>query len=353
MAAIGADGVVWNHVDAVLGRPQQIERTLEVLRGAAGQGVHLHLARWCPVLEVAPQLAGRLGFPRGTYSELLAGLAALSAGLGKEEPPTCLAPAAVSVVPRPPHGALASNAFPLTRAQFSRDLAAAAPRVRQLDLEVGHVLEVLSGEVYAHPGASPLVRALGPSCLPTFVPFEVAELVDPTALPEDSAGRSGVIRGWLENRLAPRLAELSRGDVLAPALSLCLELRAGNKPCGSDPAPCPRAAWTLRLSNGECHIQPGIDPEYDQLVAVSRSGLERVLDGDSSWGELLLSGQLRCSDRAFRVVSGPSGSTALQRVSWLPPLFVYAAPEYEASFETATWRRVARWRKMKGSLADD
>ncbi|MCB9588920.1 MAG: MBL fold metallo-hydrolase [Polyangiaceae bacterium] len=333
VAVSSADGVVWNHVDSVLGSANQAERTLEVLRGAAGQGVNLHLARWCPVLEVSAQLAGRIGFPRGTYAELLQGLAVLASE------PTCFAPAAVSVVPLAPNDALASNAFPVTRAQFARDLSALSPNARLLDLNVGDTLTVERGVTQRWPGKSPYVRAVDGGELPTFVPFEVAPLRDPWPCPSgDAVAR---IRNWLENELGPQLSRLSGEGQNSLPVALCLDLRSGDKPYGSVGEACARSAasWTLLLTVGSWSLQPGIDPSYDQLVAVSLGGLLRVLDGVSSWGELLLSGQLRCSDRAYRVVHGQSGG-ALERISWLPALFVYSAPGYEESFETATWRRV-------------
>ncbi len=342
VAAMSVDGLVWNHIDSVLGSPEQIQRSLEVLRGASGQAVHLHLARWCPVLEVAPQLGGRLGFPRGSYGQLLDGLALL----GREEP-TALAPAAVSVVPRAPFDGLGRNTFPVTLRRFRRDLEALAPEIQQLDVGVGDVVCVHQGSVTLEERASPLAKAVEASALPLFVPFEVVELTDPQPSVQACERREEPlreIREWLENRLVPRLRELSCG---APPwqlpLVLCLDLRSC-EPCGSDDGDCSTPGsldsgvqgWTLTLGAAGCGIRAGLDADYDQLVAVTLSGLTGVLSGRSSWGELLLSGQLRCSDRAFRVCEGE-----LRRVAWLPALFVYACPGYEESFEAATWGRVA------------
>ncbi|MGE3673832.1 MAG: MBL fold metallo-hydrolase, partial [Polyangiaceae bacterium] len=341
VAVSSPDGVVWNHVDSVIGSPLEAARTLEVLRGAAGQGVDLHLARWCPVLEVSAQLAGRVGFPRGTYWELLQGLAALA------DEPTCMAPAAVSVAPLAPNDQLASNTFPVTPLQFKRDLGALAPRARVLELNAGDLLSVTTGSVQRLPLGSPLVSPRSAAGLPIFVPFEVAPVSDawPLTDADSTDAADAQIRGWLEVELGPRLMAMTCSGPSALPLTLCLDVRclepeldAEDKPYGS--VSRVSQAWTLAFDASGWKLEPGIDPSYDQLVAVSRGGLLRVLSGLSSWGELLLSGQLRCSDRAFRVVDG-----ALERIAWLPALFVYATPAYEESFETATWQRVEAVRR--------
>lgn len=247
IAVISAEGVAWNHVDSVLGGPERVGRTLEVLRGAAGQGVDLHLARWCPVLEVAPQLAGAIGFPRGSYAEQLRALARLGA-----EEPTVVAPAAASVIPNAPYDSLASNAFPVTPERFARDLAALAPSLNRLDLEVGDLITLERGQVEHLQRASPLVQRRGSARLPTFVPFEVPVLWDPEASVKGC--EASEIRDWLENRLAPRLAALAEDTV---PLALCLQVRGGLQargnlePRGSIQADGCQAVdtwtWTLQL----------------------------------------------------------------------------------------------------------
>ena len=118
--------------------------------------------------------------------------------------------------------------------------------------------------------------------------------------------------------------------------------------------------WALRLGRDGPSLSRDVEADYDSLVAVTRSGLRAVLNAQASWGELLLSGQLRVSDRAYRFRSRVGDAAEpthreparLQRVAWLPLPFVYAGLGYEESFEQVVRSRIARWASPTGDALE-
>ncbi len=303
---------VWNQVDTVLSGPAEVARIVGSLGLRAG--LDLALARWAPLLEIDAQVPGSLAFPFESYGDLLRQVAATGA--------RHVVPSAAGQ--RHMGGArwLDPIFMPVTEERFRADLTALVPEMAALPPCVGGTYDVRQGTVALDPiGGRDLVSVeTSPGPDPrAFLPLAVPGVVERAPL-EDEPHLRRIIEGWLAERLPTSLAAAWPTMGLPDAARLGLEVVFPSGP----------ERWTFVVERGACTRQRGLSPDLDVVDVVSAAGLADVLTARRAWGHVLLAGELRASQRGYRV--DPRG---LRRVS-IASTFLYYALPYAESARRAT-----------------
>lgn len=323
------EGSVWNQVDTVLAgadevrqivaaaaRPDDLRRGLRS-PGPPGAGVDLALVRWAPLLEIEAQVPGSLAFPFAVYADLIEQIAAIGAG--------AVVPSAAGQR-HAAAGWLDRIVMPVPPERARRDLAARCPRTQVLDAVIGGVYRVRGGATELDPRAGrQLVEPLepvGPDPR-VFRPLEVPPLVD-GASGADEAAAMAVVAPWIRDVLAPALARAWPTMHVAGPVRLGLECVAGSGP----------RRWTFVVDESGTTTREALLDDLDVLVATTATALRDVIEARRSWGHVLLAGELRASERAYRVT--PQG---LARAA-IAPIFLYYALPYLESARRAVWREV-------------
>ena len=292
------DGVAWNQVDSVMRGAGDVRLVIEHAAGALAQpqlvdALTLGLVRWQPLLEVQPLLAGAIGFPWAAYGAVLDEVAALRAKV--------VVPASAGVAHASAFGWMNRAAYPVPQARFVRD-AESRCATRALSGVVGSTYQVRGGQVAHDETCAPFVEVDRELVPQPFVPLAIPELRDPNL--GRRAGMHDRVERWLRDVLVARLPS---------DLTLVLEVVY---PDGRD-------AFTFRDGG----ITPSFDEDYDVLNQVAASMLCDVIDGTRHWGEVLLSGSLRASFRAYAV-----DENGLSKAK-VAPIFLYYGLSYEESSE--------------------
>lgn len=310
-----AEGAVWNQVDTVLAGPAAVRDVIAGGLAAVGaDALALALVRWQPMLEVAAQLGQRTGFPLQDYAALLAEAVATGA--------RAVVPAAAGEAYTARWAAMNRVVFPASEARFLRDLAALAPGVRGLGCRVGAGYRVRGGEVSLEPGAGAGVVEVEEAVDPrVFAPNELPPVCDPGLGWGDEGRMRAEVEAWVRGPLARGLARAC-GEAGG---CFVLELRFV---AATD-------VYTLTIAGGEATVRRGFDDAWDGLNVVAGSMTWEVITGRRHWGDVLLSGALRASSRAYEVVGGGLRSRGLGEV------FLYHGLSYDASVERAVRAEVA------------
>jgi hypothetical protein len=309
-----AEGVVWNQVDTVLGSVDEVRRV--AADASDGRGVDLALVRWAPLLEIEAQVPGSLAFPFRAYAETLDHVAAIAA--------RAVVPAAAGQ--RHLRGRWLDHVvWPVTPERALVDLAARCAPARVMPAVVGGTLRLRGGGITLDPSAgSGLVEvdaAAGPDPR-IHRALEVPAVEDGSGEPDDAL--AAVIEPWLHGALVEALHGAWRSMQVAGPVRLGLEVVF---PSGT-------RGWTFHVGDVSVHVASGLDPELDVLNVVAASALRDVLEGRRAWGHVLLAGELRSSQRAYRVTAA-----GLHRAA-IAPVFLYYALSYTESARRAVLREL-------------
>lgn len=331
MAVTNGDGTAWNQVDTILRDSADVRETVSRLgaelrdqrqdwEGDARRVIDLALVRWQPLLEVAPMLAGHIGFPLRSYIDILDQAAAIGAG--------ALVPASAGVRHTDAFAWLNRACYPVRESRVVDDLRRRVPTSRVYPIRIGGSYLLERGEVgYEENGARALVWSSDEPVRATFRPFEIPPIVDPNPHGEKERNLRNTVEEWIPRELVPGLERASAE--LEPALPLVFVLEVVF-PTTSD-------FYRFHLSAGGVRWDRSADADYDALNVVAGSLLVEVARGERHWGEGLLAGLLRGSDRSYRVSA--EGAHAIAN---LQPLFLYYAMDYQTSFERCIAGRVER-----------
>lgn len=348
-----AEGSVWNQVDTVLAGADEVRQVVaaaaapEHLRrsartssasasdpghagrssyaarsavrgpGAPTGGVDLALVRWAPLLEIEAQVPGSLAFPFAVYADLIEQIAAIGA--------RAVIPAAAGQR-HAAAGWLDHVVLPVTPERARRDLAARCAGTAVLDAVVGGVYRVRGGVTELEPRAG---RSLVEPLLPVgpdprvFRPLAVPALTD-GASGADEAAAMAAIDPWVRDVLPLSLAQAWPTMHVDGTVRLGLECVSGSA----------SHRWTFVVDRQGAAVQEGLRDDLDVLVATTATALRDVLEARRSWGHVLLAGELRASDRAYRVTS-----RGLSRAA-IAPIFLYYALPYLESARRTVWREV-------------
>jgi len=302
--AATSDGIAWNQIDTVHPSVAAVRDTLADATRAFRRDEPLALAmvRWQPMLEIAAQTGGALGFPYTYYKQNLDQIAATSA--------RALVPTAAGARHLPPYDAMDRLVYPVPEARVLRDLARRVPSARVFPGEIGATFVVEAGETSMERGTE-LVSTTHAAETRNFSPLTVPALVDPDPR---GLGRERVrarIDAWVSDTLAPGLARVRT----ARGLVLCLDVAL---PGGE------RDSFTL--CDGS--VVRGLDGDWDGLVEVAGSYLLDVIDGERNWGDVLLGGMVRGATRAYDV-----DATKGLEARPLGVIFLYHVLPYDEAFE--------------------
>ncbi len=310
--AATADGVAWNQIDTVHPSVSAVRDTLADAARAFGRQEPLALAmvRWQPMLEIAAQTGGALGFPYAYYRQNLEQIAATSA--------RALVPTAAGARHLPPYDAMDRLVYPVPEARVLRDLARRLPDTRVFAGEIGATFVVEGGQTHVERGTD-LVSTTPAEETRHFSPLTVPALVDPDPR---GLGREAVrtrVDAWVREVLAPGLVPVRA----ARHLVLCLDVAL---PGGG------RDGFTVC----DGRVERGLDGDWDGLVEVAGSYLLDVIDGERNWGDVLLGGMVRGATRAYDVDDG-KGLEARP----LGVIFLYHVLPYDEAFERWLERSLA------------
>lgn len=321
------DGVVWNQVDTVFEDAAHVRRVTARALAALGRArVDLLLAQWQPMLEIAAQLGGAVEFPLPGYAALLRQIAAVE--------PRALVPSSADTAHTRRWRWLNHVVHPVERGRFLADARQLIDQ-RGLDATVhpgglGTRYRLRAGELTVDMDESLYELELQDE-------LESGRTFEPLAMPPvrawprpyaDEASMCGRIDAWVAGELGAALAERYAEFAVDRPLTFCLRAVAASGP----------RAWSLRVDHHGARVTQADDPSWDVLNVLPASALVAVLDGELSWSDVLLAGDLRALTRAYRVT--PDGLAPAN----VAATFLYYALPYDASFEHATLRRVQRAR---------
>jgi hypothetical protein len=308
---VACDGaVVWNQVDTVHGSANAVENTvLRALAALEAEVVSLALVRWQPLLEVNAQVTGRAMFPHDHYAAIMEQIAAIGA--------RAIVPASAGALHASPFAAMNHLVYPVPESRFLRDLAARLPSTPAFAARTGATFRVEGATVACEPdGGRSLLASLEDERVDprVFRPFVIEPLVDPNLDDRAEPEMRHAIERWVREELAPSLvrpvAAIGRG-----VTRLVLEVVL---PSATD-------AFTLVVDRGEARVERRFEDDYDALVSIAGSMLCDVIEGERHWGDPLLAGVLRSSNRLYRV--DESGVHSLRFAA----IFLYYALSYEES----------------------
>ena len=310
--------LAWNQVDSVLRGADDVRRVraaaARLLGTSREQRPQLVMARWQPLLEVAAVLGEQTSFPLEAYRAILEACAATDARV--------IVPASAGVRHAASYAAMNRAAYPLAEGRFLRDVAARVPAAQAMPAILGARYRVSGDGVECEArGAVDLIEPVEGCAADDriFRPFELPPVVDPNPA---SAGMREVVARWIEQALAPALADRYPEMGVARALLLVVEVVFSD---GSD-------GYSLEVSGAGTRVSRALDPDYDALNVIAGSLLRDVIEGRRHWGDPLLAGMYRASLRAYEV--GERGISAAR----LAPTFLYYALSYDESFRRAlTW----------------
>jgi len=306
------DGVVWNQVDTVLGK-----RTKEVVSGIAERvgrsGLDLALVQWQPLIEIAAQTSGTLGFPMRSYGLTLDRIAALNA--------SAIVPSAAGFRHIDLASWLNAQAYPVTEQRLLRDLAARCPQTRGFGSRVGACYRVEGGETSMLDDLrNDLVQVIDAEDDRLFRPFQIPALTDPNLDDLDTPVMERRIAQWIATDLLQGISRVRTGPV-----RLALEVIY---PDGVQ-------SFTFVVGEQRMEIEPGIQ-DWDVLNAIAASQLYDVIEGRRHWGEPLIGGWMRSAVRAYEV-----DETGLKPKK-IAPFFLYYGLSYRKSNERWVDYQLAR-----------
>jgi hypothetical protein len=305
------DACVWNMVDSVYSGPEHVQQLSRACRRAAGsKGLDLALVRFQPLKEVDAVLGQSLGFPFRDYDVLLREAMATEAGT--------LMTSSAGVKHTAAYADMNALVYPVLPARFARDLATLAPDRQVVTPGLAERFLVAGGAVTSRGVSDALIDAVGEASEPEFHPTALPAL---RPGPSDPAGLLAEIEQWVDRALCPGLSNQKVSGVLL----LVLEVLTADGP----------TPFAIELDARGARRSERPANDYDLLNQTTAGALVSVIRGQASWGELLLSGRLRVSDRAYTL--GPG----LQRVRFLPT-FVYFGASYAATERSAALHRLER-----------
>ncbi len=294
----------WNMVDADAGDPAGIPVLFAELSQTAPQlreGLDLLIARWQPLQQVAAVIGSAGGFPRAMYARELERVVACR--------PKAVVPGASGTGYADPHCWLSRHAYPVAESRFLRDVSDLVPSAQRFPLEPGLKLVISDGTVSSERDPRVQVGSRDPR---TYAPFEIPPLQDPV---DEDPSWEGRIEAWLESVVPQIHPTAARWKSPHPViLSLCVVFSSGVR------------EWNVEVTAGNVRVSRGERTDWDARVEIAASGLVRILDRISPWGRVLLSGQLRASNRAYRIDGG------LQPLP-IPAIWLYLILPYERVFE--------------------
>jgi UDP-MurNAc hydroxylase len=307
--ALAADGaIVWNQVDTVHRSVAELTTTIELIESQLASKLQLALVRWCPLLEVEASLAGRIGFPFGTYGEILEQAATIALR------DAVVVPSSAGARHSDPWSAMNALVYPVDEARFVRDLSARVQGARVFASTCGGAFEVTAAGVsFDAAGGRPFVTTRERADDREFKPLSIAPLHDPNMAERDEAQMRTMIDAWVRGPLADALAKYTHRFLLEIVYPTATE------------------AWTIAGQVTRTH-----DAAWDVRNEVAASMLCDVIEGVRHWGDLLLAGALRACSRAYDI-----GRSGLVRAN-VPPIFLYAAISYSASVERAVEHELSR-----------
>ncbi len=315
-----AEGVAWNQVDTVLPAPAKVRTMVQAMLDWFGAPhVALSLARWNPLLEIAAQLNRNTDFPHEEYGRLLQQIEAVGARAVVPSAAGCSHTAAWRWVD--------AYEYPVSEARFLRDLAALCPDMDGFPARIGAVYRVRGQEVeYDEDGAADLVD-IEPGTDPrVYAPLQIPALHDPNPSGMDEGMMRGVVRTWIEDTLAPAIAQRWPRMRADGPLRFVIEAIF----------PTTTDAYTIVADGDGARVRAEFDPDWDALNGVVGSLLWEVVDGRRHWGDVLLAGALRTANRAYAIEHG-----RLRRASVADTFLYYGLP-YDVSVERAVRWEVAR-----------
>lgn len=311
------DGAVWNQVDTVL-------RNAEHVRAVAAEGcarvgrpkLDLALVRWQPMHEVSAQLGQHIGFPYGTYADLLSQITATGA--------SAIVPSACGASHVDTFGWMDHIVYPVTPRRFLADMANFDADMDAFPALLGAHYILEDGEVDFSPnGGGALIERREHAPDPRkYRPLAVPALADvnPNGHPERITRPE--VAAWIERALAPALLGQYPKFGVEDPLTFVIEVQFTDV----------LDAFTLVVGQDGVEIERISDPDWDAIVAIAGSLLWEVIAGQRGWGDVLLAGALRSQVRAYAPFNG-----AVRKVP-VAPIFLYYALPYERSFERAvTW----------------
>ena len=322
-----AEGVVWNQVDSVFAGPDEVRAVRDRALAALGrERVDLVLAMGRPMHEIAAQLGRAVDFPFAEYARLLAELAAVEAG--------AIVPASADTAHVGAFAWLNHLVYPVGVERFMADAGRVCPSARVLAPGLGVRFRVRAGEVERlAPAPEPgVIERLGPPVDRGYHPLAIPALVDPGP-PEVEPEARRIVDAWIHAELAPALAAHYAEFGVEGPLRLVVEVVYP----GDSPSPGHRGeGHTLIVDAEGARVSAGVDPGWDARNQVAGTWLAEVIEGRRSWGQLLLAGLLRGTNRAYTLRSG-----GLARAN-LAELFVYYALPYAESVRRAVAFELAR-----------
>ena len=308
VALAADDAIVWNQVDTIHRSASELATTIDLFESELASKLRFVLARWCPLVEVEAVMAGRIGFPFGTYGEILE-QAALLAGRG-----AVVVPSAAGERHAEPWSHMNALVYPLDEARFLHDLRVRAPNARAFSAAPGAGFHVAGSEVSLDETAGrAMVQTMELIDDRDFRPLAIAPLADPNVDARDESTMRATIDAWVHGPLADALVEYRRRFLLEVVY------------------PSARDVWSIGERVTRAH-----DPQWDVRNEVAASMLCDVIDGRRHWGDLLLAGVLRACSRAYDI--RPSGLVRAK----VPQIFLYAAIPYGVSVERAVEHEVSR-----------
>lgn len=302
MVVATPDAVAWNQGDTELRSPSDVRAVTARVAGIVGRpGIDLAIARWQPLLEIAAMTGGSTGFPLAGYRAQLEVVAAVEA--------RAVIPGASGSRYAPAHGWLDAFAYPVPESRFLRDLRRRCPSTPAWPARVGARWRVADG-----------VEAMDDSDLVTVRDEPDPRRFAPWAVPEirDAVGADPeVLERWVLDTLAPALGRAHPSMRMEGAV--CFVLRVVFPELARD--------WTIRADGERTSVEVGFDDDYDVANAITASALAAVIEGRDHWGRALLGGELRSTNRAYRVAAGGVVPGAVA------PIFLYYALGWDEAFE--------------------
>ncbi|MCA9658071.1 MAG: MBL fold metallo-hydrolase [Myxococcales bacterium] len=313
-----ADGVVWNQVDSVLRDAAAVgDVAARCLAELGADALALALVRWQPLLEIAAPLGRQTSFPYRAYAALLDEVVATGA--------RAVVPASAGAAHVGAYRWMDRYVYPIGEARFRRDLAAAAPAIRGLPNTIGGRYEVRGGEVELLPeGARALVELTGAPDPRGYRPTAIPAVCDPDPFGADPSRMRAVVEAWVRGPLADGLARAFPAMACDGPLRFAVEVVF---PASVD-------AYTLTVDARGATARRGLDDDWDALNEIAGSLLWGVLDGRLHWGDVLLSGALRTSTRAYSVRGGHLAPANVAET------FLYYGLSYDDAVERAIRRAV-------------
>ena len=306
------DGVAWNQVDSQHASAAAIADTLRraaegLARPALRERVALGLVHWQPLLEVQAMLGEATQFPFGAYGNTLDQIAMLNAHT--------LVLSSAGACHRGAAAWLNKFVYPVTDARALEDISRRCPNSSVTPAIIGQCQRVVAGAVHSHADQESLVSDIRVAESYSFQPFAGPDVADPNIDNRPQAQLRGEVDHWLRDSLVPALGASYPKLHTRRAVTLQLEVVYPNT----------RDNHCFRVDSHGCnHTLTHVD-DYDVLNVIAGSQLADVIAGRRHWGEPLLGGFLRASQRAYEVT--PNG---LQQVP-IGSIFLYYALSYAES----------------------